>query len=145
MFDQLQGAHHFSKIDLISGYHQIRVRDQDVQKIAFRTRYRHYEFLVMPFGLTKAPRVFKALMNMIFTPCLDQFTVVFIDNVLVYSKSRDEHAEHLRSSLQILRENKLYPKLSKCEFWLKQVSFFGHIISKEGLSVDPTEIEAVVS
>ena len=144
LFDQLQGAEYFSKIDLRSGYHQLRVRDQDIQKTAFRTRYGHYEFLVMPFGLTNAPGVFMALMNKIFAPFLDQFIVVFIDDVLVYSRSQEDHEQHLRSALQTLRDHQLYAKLSKCEFWLKQVIFLGHIISKEGLAVDPGKIDAVV-
>lgn len=144
LFDQLQGASFFSKIDLRSGYHQLRVRDSDVLKIAFRTRYGHYEFLVMSFGLTNAPAVFMALMNKIFAEYLDQFIVVFIDDILVYSKTKEEHEEHLRIALQLLRENQLYAKLNKCEFWLEQVAFLGHIISREGLSVDPSKIEAVV-
>ena len=116
-----------------------------MQKIAFRTRYGHYEFLVMPFGLTNAPAVFMALMNKIFTPYLDSFTVVLIDDVLVYSKSREEHEQHLRTSLQLLCDNQLYVKLSKCKFWLEQVVFLGHIISKDGLAVDPAKIETVVN
>ena len=145
LFDQLQGAQFFSKIDLRSGYHQLRVRGEDVPKTAFRTRYGHFEFLVMPFGLTNAPAVFMALMNKIFTPYLDQFVVVFIDDVLVYSKSKEEHEHQLRTSLQLLKDNQLYAKLSKCEFWLEQVSFLGHVISKEGLAVDSKKIDAVVN
>ncbi|XXG76914.1 hypothetical protein AAC387_Pa08g1175 [Persea americana] len=115
-----------------------------VPKTAFRTRYGHYEFLVMPFGLTNAPAMFMALMNKIFAPHLDQFTVVFIDDILVYSKSKEEHEQHLRTSLQLLRDNQLYAKLRKCEFWLEQVAFLGHIISKEGLAVDPANIDAII-
>ena len=114
-------------------------------KTAFQTRYGHYEFLVMLFGLTNAPAVFMALMNKVFTEYLDHFTVVFIDDVLVYSKCKEQHKEHLRTSLQLLRDNQLYAKLSKCEFWLEQVTVLGHVISREGLAVDPSKVEAVVS
>nr|GEX56225.1 putative reverse transcriptase domain-containing protein [Tanacetum cinerariifolium] len=118
LFDQLQGAMHFSKIDLRSGYHQLRVKEQDISKTAFRTRYGHYEFLVMPFGLTNAPVVFMDLMNRVFHEILDKFVIVFIDDILVFSKSKEEHEDHLRTVLQILRQEKLYAKFSKCEFWL---------------------------
>ena len=123
LFDQLQGAKVFSKIDLRSGYHQLRVHDEDVSKTAFRTRYEHFEFLVMPFGLTNAPAAFMDLMNRIFRPYLDQFFIVFIDDILIYSRSEEEHAEYLRIVLQTLREHRLYAKLSKCQFWLDSVAF----------------------
>ncbi|KAL4013642.1 hypothetical protein IC575_025817 [Cucumis melo] len=123
LFDQLQGATVFSKIDLRSGYHQLRIKDEDVPKTAFRSRYGHYEFIVMSFGLTNAPAVFMDLMNRVFREFLDTFVIVFIDDILIYSKMEAEHEEHLRLVLQTLRENKLYAKFSKCEFWLKQVSF----------------------
>ena len=145
LFDQLKGADVFSKIDLRSGYYQLRVKEGDVPKTAFRTRYGHYEFLVMPFGLTNAPAAFMDLMNRVFQPYMDQFVVVFIDDILVYSKDAQEHERHLRIVLETLREKKLYAKLSKCDFWLKEVSFLGHIVSAEGIRVDPAKIEAVVN
>ena len=145
LFDQLKGAGVFSKIDLRSGYYQLRVKEGDVPKTVFRTRYGHYEFLVMPFGLTNAPAAFMDLMNRVFRPYVDQFVVVFIDDILVYSKDVQEHEHHLRIVLETLREKKLYAKLSKCDFWLKEVSFIGHILSAEGIRVDPAKIEAVVN
>lgn len=142
--DQLRGAVVFSKIDLRSGYHQLRVKTEDVPKTAFRTRYGHHEYLVMPFGMTNAPAIFMDYMNRSFHPYLDSFVVVFIDDILVYSKSREEHVEHLTVVLKILKDNHLYAKLSKCEFWLESVNFLGHVISKEGISVDPSKVEAVM-
>ncbi|GAU44250.1 hypothetical protein TSUD_399960 [Trifolium subterraneum] len=145
LLDQLRGATIFSKIDLRSGYHQIRIRTSDVSKTAFRTRYGHYEFLVMPFGLTNAPAIFMDYMNRIFQPYLDKFVVIFIDDILIYSKDPQEHAEHLRIVLDILREKQLYAKFSKCEFWLSEVQFLGHVISQGGVSVDPSKVEAVLN
>ena len=121
------------------------MKDVDVSKTAFRTRYGHFEFLVMPFGLTNAPTAFMDLMNRVFQPYLDQFVVVFIDDILVYSKDVHEHEQHLRIVLQILREKQLFAKLRKCDFWLKEVSFIGHIVFAEGIRVNPAKIEAVVS
>ena len=129
LFYQLKGASVFTKIDLQSGYYQFRVKDVDVPKIAFRTRYGHYEFLVMPFRLTNAPVAFMDLMNRVFHPYLDQFVVVFINDILVYYKDAQEHEQHLKIVLRILREKKLFAKLSKCDFWLKEVSFLGNILS----------------
>ena len=145
LFNQPQGTQVFSKIDLRSGYHQLRVKEDDIPKIAFQTRYGHYEFLVMPFGLPNAPTVFMDLMNRVFHEYLDRFAIVFIDDILVYSKSQEEHEEHLRMVLQILRDKKLYAKLKKCEFWLDQVVFLGHVISRDGITVDPSKIEAIVN
>ena len=144
LFDQLKGASIFSKVDLRSGYHQLRIKDVDVHKTAFKTRYGHYEFLVMPFGLTNAPAAFMDLMNRVFRPYVDQFVVVFIDDILVYSKDQKSHDTHLRVVLETLRKEQLYAKLSKCEFWKNEVSFLGHIVSKEGIRVDPKKIEVVV-
>ncbi|KZV50284.1 hypothetical protein F511_39733 [Dorcoceras hygrometricum] len=123
LFDQLQGSSVYSKIDLRSGYHQLRVRDEDISKTAFRTRYGHYEFIVMPFGLTNAPTVFMSLMNSVFQKYLDDFVIIFIDDILIYSKNLAGHANHLRTVLQTLRDEKLYAKLSKCEFWLRNWYF----------------------
>src|ERR1044072_7699625 len=143
LMDQLVGACVFSKIYLRSGYHQIRVKTEDIQKTTFRTRYGHYEYFVMLFGVTNAPGVFMEYMNRIFHLYLDKFVVVFIDDFLIYSKNDEEHAEHLRVVLELLKEKKLYVKLSMCEFWLSEVSFLGHVISKNGIIVDPTKVEAV--
>ena len=126
--DQLHWAVVFSKIDLRSGYHQISVKAEDVQKTAFRSRYGHYEFLVMPFGVTNAPAIFMDYMNWIFRPFLDKFVVAFIDDILIYSRTREEHVEHLRTVLNILREKQLYAKLSKCDFWMSEIQFLGHVI-----------------
>ena len=145
LFDQLKEASVFSKIDLRSRYYQLRVKEVDVSKTAFRTRYGHYGFLVMPFGLTNASEAFMDLMNRVFRPYVDQFVVVFIDDILVYSKDAQEHEQHLKIVLQKLREKKLYAKLSKCDFWQKEVSFLGHIVSAEGIRVYPTKIEAIVN
>ena len=134
----------FTKIDLRSGYHQILVKADDVQKTAFGSRYGHYEYLVMPFGVTNASAMFIDYMNRIFRPFLDKFVVVFIDNLLVYSRTQEEHAEYLRLVLGILREKQLYAKLSKCEFLMDKVQFLGHVISTQGIAVDPEKVEAVV-
>jgi hypothetical protein len=144
LFDQLVGAKVFSKIDLRSGYHQIRVWPEDIPKTAFTTRYGLYEYLVMSFGLTNAPAHFTYLMNSVFMPELDKFVVVFIDDILIYSKSKEEHATHLRVVLTRLREHKLYAKFSKCEFWLDQVPFLGHILSAEGVAVDPSKVKDIL-
>ncbi|KAJ9535831.1 hypothetical protein OSB04_un001012 [Centaurea solstitialis] len=143
LFDQLQGASFFSKIDLRSGYHQVRVHEEDVPKTAFRTRYGHYEFMVMPFGLTNAPAVFMDLMNRICRPYLDKFVIVFIDDILIYSQSREEHEQHLKIVLELLRDQKLYAKFTKCEFWIREVHFLGHVVREEGILVDPAKIEAI--
>jgi hypothetical protein len=144
LFDQLAGARVFSKINLRSGYHQIKIRPCDIPKTAFSTRYGLYEFLVMSFGLTNAPAYFMYLMNSVFMTELDKFVVVFIDDILIYSKNEKEHAKHLRIVLQRLRDHKLYAKFSKCEFWLKSVKFLGHTISQDGISVDPSKVQEVM-
>ncbi|GJZ16468.1 putative reverse transcriptase domain-containing protein [Tanacetum coccineum] len=143
LFDQLQGSSIYSKIDLRSGYHQLRVREEDIPKTAFRTRYGHYEFRVMPFGLTNAPAVFMDLMNRVCKPYLDKFVIVFIDDILIYSRNEKEHKEHLKTILELLKKEELYAKFSKCEFWINTVKFLGHVIDSSGIHVDPTKIEAV--
>ncbi|GJV64745.1 putative reverse transcriptase domain-containing protein [Tanacetum coccineum] len=143
LFDQLQGSSIYSKIDLRSGYHQLRVREQDIPKTAFRTRYGHYEFQVMPFGLTNAPAVFMDLMNRVCKPYLDKFVIVFIDDILIYSKDKKEHEEHLKAILELLKKEKLYAKFSKCEFWIPKVQFLGHVIDSRGIHVDPAKIESI--
>ncbi|GJV53771.1 putative reverse transcriptase domain-containing protein [Tanacetum coccineum] len=143
LFDQLQGSSIYSKIDLRSGYHQLRVREQDVPKTAFQTRYGHYEFQVMPFGLTNAPAVFMDLMNRVCKPYLDKFVIVFIDDILIYSKDEREHEEHLKAILELLKKEKLYAKFSKCEFWIPKVQFLGHVIDSRGIHVDPAKIESI--
>ncbi|GJV16543.1 putative reverse transcriptase domain-containing protein [Tanacetum coccineum] len=143
LFNQLQGSSVYSKINLRSGYHQLRVRDEDISKTAFRTRYGHYEFQVMPFGLTNTPAVFMDLMNRVCKPYLDKFVIVFIDDILIYSRNEEEHANHLRMILELLKKEKLYAKFSKCDLWIRIVQFLGHLIDSQGLHVDPTKIEAV--
>jgi hypothetical protein len=145
LFDQLKGACVFLKIDLRSEYHQLKIRASDIPKTTFITRYGLYEYTVMSFGLTNAPAYFMYLMNKVFMECLDKFVVVFIDDILIFSKNEEEHDEHLRLVLQKLRENQLYTKLNKCKFWLKEVSFLGHIISEGGISVDHSKVKDVLN
>ena len=145
LFDQLKGVRVYSKIDLHTGYHQLRVREANISKTAFRERYGHFEFTVMPFMLTNAPAAFMDLMPRVFQPYLDQFVMVFVDDILIYSKSKEEHKDHLRVVLLILRHHQLYTKFSKCEFWLTEVKFLGHIVSTSGVSVDLEKVEVVMS
>ncbi|GJT59856.1 putative reverse transcriptase domain-containing protein [Tanacetum coccineum] len=133
----------FLKIDLRSGYHQLRVHEDNIPKTAFRTRYGHFKFTVMPFGLTNAPTIFMDLMNRVCRPYLDKFVIVFINDILIYFKTREEHEEHLRLVLELLKKEKLYANFSKCEFWLREVQFLGHMINGNGIHVDPSKIEAV--
>ena len=135
----------YFKIDLCTGYHQLRVREADIPKTAFLTWYGHFEFIVITFRLTNSPTVFMDLMHKVFQPYLDQFVVVFVDDILVYSKSEKEHEDHLRIVLQALREHRLYTKFNKCKFWLSEVRFLGHVISASSVSVDPKKVEAVMS
>nr|GFA81201.1 putative reverse transcriptase domain-containing protein [Tanacetum cinerariifolium] len=143
LFDQLQGSSVYSKIDLWSGYHQFRIREEDIPITAFWTRYGHFEFQVMPFGVTNAPAVFMDLMNRVCKPYLDKFVIVFIDDIMIYSKSKEDHEEHLKTILELLKNEKLYAKFLKCDFWLKSTHFLGHVIDNDGVHVDPTKVEAV--
>ena len=145
LFDQLKGVRVYSKIDLHTGYHQLRVREANISKTAFRTLYGHFEFIVMPFGLTNAPTAFMDLMHRVFQPYLDQFVVVFVNDILIYSQSEEEHEDHLRIVLQALKDHQLYVKFSKCEFWLTEMKFLGHVVSASGVSVDLEKVEAVMS
>ncbi|CAH9105695.1 unnamed protein product [Cuscuta europaea] len=145
LFDQLRGATVFSKIDLRSDYHQLKIKESDIPKSSFRTRYGHYEFLVMSFGLMNAPAVFMDLMNRVFHQYLDQFVILFIDDILIYSMNEEEHEKHLRVVFETLREKQLFAKFSKCEFWLGEIGFLGHVVSGSGISVDNSKIEAVTN
>ena len=145
LFDQLGGAWVYSKIDLCIDYHQLRVREADIPKTEFRMRYGHFEFTVMSFKLTNAPAAFMDLMHRVFQPYLDRFVMVFVDDILIYSKSEEDHDGLLRVVLQTLREHQLYAKFSKCEFWLTRVRFLGHMVLASGVSVDLEKVEAIMS
>jgi hypothetical protein len=144
LFDQLTGARVFSKIDLRSGYHQIRIRPEDIPKTAFTTRYGLFEYLAMYFGFTNAPSHFTYLMNSVFMPELDKFVVVFINDILIYSKNEEEHAKHLRIVLTRLREHQLHAKFNKCAFWLEEIQFLGHVLSAKGIAVDPSKVKDIL-
>jgi hypothetical protein len=144
LFDQLTGARVFSKIDLRSGYHQIRIQPEDIPKTVFTTLYGLFEYLVMSFGLTNAPAHFIYLMNLVFIPELDKFVVMFIDDILIYSKNEEEHTRHLRIVLTRLREHQLYAKFSKCAFWLEEIQFLGHVLSANGIAVDPSKVNDIL-
>src|SRR5271170_5481909 len=143
--DHLVGSCYFTKINLHSGYHQIRIKEKDINKTVFRTRYGHYEFLVMPFGLTNAPATFMTLINDIFHEFLDQFVIIYLDNILIYSKTKEKHLKHVHLVLRKLKEHCLYGKLSKCEFMKNEVKYLGHYISAKGISVNHRKIEAIKS
>jgi hypothetical protein len=140
LLDQLRKARFFSKIDLRSGYHQMKIRECDIPKTTFVTRYGQYEFNVVSFGLTNAPAYFMNMMNKVFMEELDKFVIIFIDDILIYSESTEEHAEHLRVVLERLRQNQLYAKFSKCGFWLEKVAFLGHVLIADGVAIDPEKI-----
>src|ERR1700676_446252 len=144
LLDRLLGTKYFSKIDLRSGYHQVRIANEDIHKTAFSTRYGHYEYLVMPFGLTNAPATFMNLMQSIFSKYLDESVIIFLDDILVYSKSHDEHLKHLECVLQTLRQHKLYAKKSKCEFSQNEIPFLDHVINSDGIKMEPSKVDAVM-
>nr|GEX17722.1 putative reverse transcriptase domain-containing protein [Tanacetum cinerariifolium] len=143
LFHQLHGSHYFSKIDLRSGYHQLRLHEEDIPKTAFRARYGHFEFTVMPLGLTNAPTVFTDLMNRVYKPYLDKFVIMFIDDISIYSKSKEDHEVHFKLALELLKKEKLFTKFSKCDFWLQEVHFLGHVVNSNCIHVDPSKIEVV--
>jgi hypothetical protein len=145
LFDQMKGASVFSKIDLRSGYHQLKIWESNIPKTTFHTRYGLYEYTMISFGLTNAPAYFMYLMNKVFIKYLDKFVVVFIDDILIFSKMEEEHEKHLTMVLEKLRSNQLYAKFSKCEFWLIEVAFLGHVISAGGVSVDPSKVKDVLN
>ena len=144
LFDQLGGARYFTELDLRSGYHQIRIREQDVPKSAFRTKFGHYEFLVLSFGLTNAPAMFMSHMDEVLHPYIGKFIVVFLDDILIYSKTKKEHLEHLTKVFDLLQANQLYAKQSKCDFFMKQIHYLGHIVSSNGIQMDPAKVEVIL-
>ena len=144
LFDQLRGSKYYTKIDLHTGYHQLRIKEENIPKTAFHTWYGHFEYMVKPFGFTNAPTAFIDLMHRVFRLYLDQFVIVLIDDILIYSRTHEEHECHLTIVLQTLREHKLYAKMRKCKFWMKEVKFLSHVVSEQGVAFNPAKIEAVM-
>jgi hypothetical protein len=143
LFDQLRGEKIFSKIDLRSRYYQVRIKEKCINKTSFRTMYGHYEFVVVSFGLSNAPTIFMCLMNDIFRNYLDNFFIVFLNNILIYSRLEKEHEHHLRLVLQVLKEHRLYENIIKCSFYQEHIHYLGNIISKQGIAVDPEKIDSI--
>ena len=139
----MSGAKFFSKLDLTQGYHQIRIKKSDIHKTAFRTRYGHFEYLVLPLGLTNAPATFMALMNRVFHNELDEFVIVFLDDILVFSKSLEEHVTHLRRVLEILKKESLFARSEKCTFFVQEIDYLGFILSKDGVKTDPRKVAVI--
>lgn len=144
ILDELAGSRYFTKLDMKAGYHQVRMLPEDEYKTAFKTHHGHYQFKVMPFGLTNAPATFQCIMNQILQPYLRTCVLVFLDDILIYSRTLDEHAQHLRAVLKLMHENHLYLKLSKCSFAQHQLEYLGHIISDQGVATDPSKISAMI-
>ena len=145
MLDELQGAAYFTKLDLRAGYHQVRVQPSDIHKTVFRTHNGHYEYLVMPFGLSNAPSTFQAIMNAIFRPHLQKFILVFFDDILIYSSTWEMHLHHVTQTLEILKQQQFFLKASKCAFGKQELEYLGHIVSHQGVKVDSKKIEAMVA
>jgi Reverse transcriptase (RNA-dependent DNA polymerase) len=143
MFDRLGGARVFSKLDLKTGFHQIRIRPEDIEKTAFNTKYGQFEYLVMPMGLCNGPETFQTLMNEIFYDCIDEFLVVYMDDLLVFSKNEEDHLKHLNTVLSRLKEHELYVSTKKCAFMSTEMEFLGFIVGREGLRMDPTKIKVI--